>query len=601
MQTSTNNLAKILYPPEPKLVEAPNTKTLKSSRPTTAGNKIRSQASRLVAQLIKCTPHYIRCIKPNETKKSRDWDSLRVKHQVEYLGLKENIRVRRAGFAYRRVFAKFLHRYAILTKETWPIWNGNQKRGIQWIMSSLHIDENQYQLGTTKVFIKAPETLFMLEEARDRKYNFYARIIQKSFKKYFARKRQDAEKQAATDLLFGHKQRRRASLERNFVGDYIGLSFRPGITKLFGRRDKVFFAEIVKKYDRRFKMCRRDLIITGNCLYLIGRADKSIKKGPIRQRISEEIIKRKLTFDQISHVSMSTLQDDFVIIHVKEDYASLLQIIFKTEFLSVLSKKYSEELGHTLNIKFSNSLEFKVKKEGWGGGGTRQVKFSQIGYGDEEGLKASGKVLNVTIGPGMPSSSRPTRSTNCTSVKNQKNSLQSLRPAPGSSSNRLYTNADVLRNHNRPGKLPMATPRDAPHHGNRSNVLLIGDSHRNNNNGQISGLKTKLNKVLSNHPGPRFGIPPPPSDPAPPNQPVIQHPALALQTHLNKLRPPPPPPVANCPRVKALYDYNPQDLDELRLKEGDLVELLKEDEGGWWHGRLRGKTGLFPANYVEKI
>lgn len=35
----------------------------------------------------------------------------RVKHQVEYLGLKENIRVRRAGYAYRRVFRKFLNRY----------------------------------------------------------------------------------------------------------------------------------------------------------------------------------------------------------------------------------------------------------------------------------------------------------------------------------------------------------------------------------------------------------------------------------------------------------------------------------------------------------
>ncbi len=34
----------------------------------------------------------------------------RVKHQVEYLGLKENIRVRRAGYAYRRIFRKFLNR-----------------------------------------------------------------------------------------------------------------------------------------------------------------------------------------------------------------------------------------------------------------------------------------------------------------------------------------------------------------------------------------------------------------------------------------------------------------------------------------------------------
>lgn len=30
------------------------------------------------------------------------------------------------------------------------------------------------------------------------------------------------------------------------------------------------------------------------------------------------------------------------------------------------------------------------------------------------------------------------------------------------------------------------------------------------------------------------------------------------------------------PKVKALYDYNPQDLDELELKEGDVIEVLKE-------------------------
>ena len=42
----------------------------------------------------------------------------RVLHQVEYLGLKENIRVRRAGFAYRREFDKFLRRLTITLKLT---------------------------------------------------------------------------------------------------------------------------------------------------------------------------------------------------------------------------------------------------------------------------------------------------------------------------------------------------------------------------------------------------------------------------------------------------------------------------------------------------
>jgi len=43
-----------------------------------------------------------------------------------------------------------------------------------------------------------------------------------------------------------------------------------------------------------------------------------------------------------------------------------------------------------------------VKKEGWAGGGTRHVRFTQTDYGDKEILKPSGKILNVSIGPGLP-------------------------------------------------------------------------------------------------------------------------------------------------------------------------------------------------------
>lgn len=55
-----------------------------------------------------------------------------------------------------------------------------------------------------------------------------------------------------------------------------------------------------------------------------------------------------------------------------------------------------------------SSLEFKVKKGGWGpftSGGSRQIQF-QIGQGDEAVLKPSGKVLQVSIGQGLPRNSR---------------------------------------------------------------------------------------------------------------------------------------------------------------------------------------------------
>lgn len=44
---------------------------------------------------------------------------------------------------------------------------------------------------------------------------------------------------AASDLLVNRKERRRNSLNRNFYGDYIGVEYKPGLTALIPRRDKV--------------------------------------------------------------------------------------------------------------------------------------------------------------------------------------------------------------------------------------------------------------------------------------------------------------------------------------------------------------------------
>ncbi|KAF7992566.1 hypothetical protein HCN44_004910 [Aphidius gifuensis] len=635
MQNSNNKLINILYPIDNNDLNNKNKyKTLKSTRPTTAGNKIRNQASKLVSQLMKCTPHYIRCIKPNETKKSKDWDQLRVKHQIEYLGLKENIRVRRAGFAYRRLFVKFLQRYAILTKETWPIWNGDEKIGIKLIMSSIFIGSSQYQLGTTKIFIKAPETLFTLEEHRERKFNYYACIIQRTFKKYYTCKRQYNEKLIASDILYGHKQRRKLSIERNFIGDYIGVNGRPGLINIIGRREKIYYSEIVKKYDRRFKICRRDLILTDNYIYLIGRA--VIKNNNTNNKLNkpgfkktEEIIKRKISFDQISHISLSTLQDDFICIHIKDDYDSLLQLIFKTEFLSVLNKKYYEKIFYKLNIKFTNNIEFKIKKNGWGGGGTRQVKFVETNIGDNEILKINNKILTVTIGSGLPSITKPTRL-----IINHKKNLNNNNSHLPRYENTQYIKSQVSSDPtptprtiiNRPD-LPPNRPTSIRQNLHANNYVKINQNIRENIDKQNERPKSNVVRA-----------PPPPSDPAPPNQPVVNsaytnnkkfnnnsnisnqssgynqknnkqfndtNQLLAATINLNQNRQVPSintkPSLPKLQKVISLYDYHAQDLDELELKEGDIFEVIKEYDGGWWQGRLRGKLGLFPSNYVQKM
>ncbi|XP_037766487.1 unconventional myosin-Ie isoform X1 [Chelonia mydas] len=576
MQSSELPFIKALFPE--------NLQADKKGRPTTAGSKIKKQANDLVGTLMKCTPHYIRCIKPNETKKPRDWEESRVKHQVEYLGLKENIRVRRAGYAYRRVFKKFLQRYAILTKATWPSWKGDEKKGVLHLLHSVNMDPDQYQLGKTKIFIKAPESLFLLEEMRERKYDGYARAIQKAWRKYMARKKYVQMREEASDLLLNKKERRRNSINRNFIGDYIGMEEHPELRQFVGKREKIDFADTITKYDRRFKGVKRDLVLTPKCIYLIGR--EKVKQGP-EKGLVKEVLKRRIEMERILSVSLSTMQDDIFILH-EQEYDSLLESVFKTEFLSLLSKRYEEKTQRKLPLKFSNTLEVKLKKENWGpwsAGGSRQVQFMQ-GQGDLAILKPSNKVLQVSIGPGLPKNSRPTRRNITQSrgysqrTQSQNYPMRAAPPPPGHHQNGVIKSPQFVPHPHTPAN-QRASQKNLYTTMVRPPLpqqLSAGSDKTSHQPESLDFLKVPdqgaagVRRQTTNRPPPAGGRPKP--------------------------HPKPKPQVPQC---RALYAYDAQDTDELSFNANDIIDIIKEDPSGWWTGRLRGKQGLFPNNYVTKI
>lgn len=68
------------------------------------------------------------------------------------------------------------------------------------------------------------------------------------------------------------------------------------------------------------------------------------------------------------------------------------------------------------SLVLMSRLEMKLKKESWGpwgNAGSRQVQFMQ-GQGDVATLKPSNKMLQVSIGPGLPKNSREYQRTHST-------------------------------------------------------------------------------------------------------------------------------------------------------------------------------------------
>ena len=73
--------------------------------------------------------------------------------------LMENVRVKRAGYAFRQLYLQFLYRYKMLAGPTWPRWAGKPQEGVKILMQVQGVPEDEYAFGKTKLFIRNPKTV----------------------------------------------------------------------------------------------------------------------------------------------------------------------------------------------------------------------------------------------------------------------------------------------------------------------------------------------------------------------------------------------------------------------------------------------------------
>ncbi|XP_069053323.1 unconventional myosin-Ib isoform X4 [Lepisosteus oculatus] len=175
MWKANHSLIKTLFPDG-------NPAKINLKRPPTAGFQFRASVGTLMKNLQSKNPNYIRCIKPNDKKAAHIFTESLVCHQVRYLGLMENVRVRRAGYAFRQAYEPCLERYKMLCKQTWPHWRGPAREGVEVLLKDLEVPKEEFSYGRSKIFIRNPRTLFALEDERKRRLEDLATLIQKIYR-----------------------------------------------------------------------------------------------------------------------------------------------------------------------------------------------------------------------------------------------------------------------------------------------------------------------------------------------------------------------------------------------------------------------------------
>ncbi|XP_041867882.1 unconventional myosin-Ig isoform X2 [Melanotaenia boesemani] len=160
-----------------------------TKRPQTAATLFKNSIVALVDKLACKEPYYVRCIKPNEMKSPVLFDDARCQHQVAYLGLLENVMVRRAGFAYRQPYARFLQRYKMTCEYTWPNHLMDSDRDAVEAIITQHGFQDDVAYGHTKLFVRTPRSLFTLEQERAALIPILVLFLQKVWRGALARLR----------------------------------------------------------------------------------------------------------------------------------------------------------------------------------------------------------------------------------------------------------------------------------------------------------------------------------------------------------------------------------------------------------------------------
>ncbi|XP_043934210.1 unconventional myosin-Vb isoform X2 [Protopterus annectens] len=193
----------------------PVLKTANKEHKKTVGHQFRNSLQLLMETLNATTPHYVRCIKPNDEKLPFSFDPKRAVQQLRACGVLETIRISAAGYPSRWTYSDFFNRYRMLMKKK-DIVQNDKKATCKNMLENIIKDPDKFQFGRTKIFFRAGQVAY-LEKLRSDKFRAATIMIQKTVRGWLQRVKYKRMKKAAVTIqryARGHLARRLADYLR---------------------------------------------------------------------------------------------------------------------------------------------------------------------------------------------------------------------------------------------------------------------------------------------------------------------------------------------------------------------------------------------------
>merc|ERR1719434_315403 len=138
----------------------------KGSSMATISAAHRESLLKLMASLHSTHPHFVRCIIPNEIKKSGHVDAPLVMHQLNCNGVLEGIRICMLGLPNKVPYADFMARYSIVAPKIFADLASDPKGCANKALPHAGLDPDDFRTGHTKIMFRAGR-LSKLEEIRE--------------------------------------------------------------------------------------------------------------------------------------------------------------------------------------------------------------------------------------------------------------------------------------------------------------------------------------------------------------------------------------------------------------------------------------------------